>query len=80
MYVEFFGLDFRCVVDAKIVRSDFGYRCENFECQEIVKRCEYSEDMELKVVVFKLSTQIDTVLYINNSTPWVNNLVLPSSS
>ena len=58
-------LDFRCIVDAKIIRTDYGYRCENFECQDIVKRCECSEDVELKIVVFELSIQIGTVLYIS---------------
>ena len=43
-----FCLDFRYVVEAKIVRSDCG--CEDFECRETVKRCEYSENVKLKIV------------------------------
>ena len=65
VYIEFFWLDFRCVEDTKIVRTDYGYRCENFEWQDIVNGCEYSEDVELKIVVLELSIQIGTVLYIS---------------
>ena len=53
VYVELFG----GISDA------WQMRCENLECQEIVKRCEYSEDMKFMIVVFALSIQIDTVLY-----------------
>ena len=63
MYEEFF-CEISDVVDERIVRSDLGYRCENFKCQEIAKRYEYSEDGELKIILFELSIQIDTVLYI----------------